>query len=206
MELFFKVWIDPRGVTNRAVKVESDKGRDGVLFLIAYIAAVLTTFTSFTWEEPVSFLFVAVVAIIAGVVVAPLSLYLYPLLIKWIGSWFEGKANTFELRVAVVYSSIVPNILISLLSLPFIVMIGEIYFLENSDMYSFTQPAVNLWGAWVLLFLSLGLGIWVFVIQLHAIGEVHGFSAWKALLVQFLLGLMLFFILVVVLLFILILL
>lgn len=201
MQSLYKVWIDPRGVMRSALEKESARDQTGIFLFIAYISSVLTVFTSFTWQEPISFLVVAIIAVIAGLVVAPLSLYLYPILLKWIGGWLEGKATAFELRVAVLYSSLKPQILISLISLPFIFIIGETFFYEDFGMYSFDQPAMVAWSTSVLLFLNFVLGIWIFVVHLHAVAEVHQFSAWKALLVEVILGLILFFVLVVVFLF-----
>ncbi|WP_054709755.1 YIP1 family protein [Bacillus sp. JCM 19041] len=185
MKSWFKVWVNPREVTRTEIEKAREYEPVGKFLLIAYLSVALTLFQQLELAEP-TFSFVILISLLGGVIGAPLSLYLMPLLLKWVGSWIGGTGSSLDLRVAVVNSSMRTGILAGVISLPFIFMVGEYYFLnaEAINQVDIQLSQVQVWALSVLLIIALISNIWIIVLSLHAIGEAHGFSAWKALLVE----------------------
>lgn len=95
-----------------------------------------------------------------------------------VGKLIKGKASYYEVRVAVSWSN-VPNffnIIVILFSLS--MFGGKLY--DPNMMGSLSVMGMNV--AFLFTFFQLLFGIWAFVLLLHALGEVQGFSAWMALL------------------------
>lgn len=107
-----------------------------------------------------------------------LTVYAGGFLMRWTGRWLGGRASAVEVRSALAWSS-VPLIFSLVLWIPELALLGR----EN-----FTTPMPTL-DANPLLFvpysllvlLEVAIGIWSLVVFLKALGEAHGFSAWRAL-------------------------
>ncbi|MBN1993686.1 MAG: hypothetical protein JW953_13375 [Anaerolineae bacterium] len=94
------------------------------------------------------------------------------------GGWFGGQANAVQVRAAIAWAS-VPKIWGLLLWLPQLIIFRQELFVSFTPRID-TNP--------MLLLLLLGFGAlelvidgWAFIVLLKCLGEVHQFSAWKAL-------------------------
>jgi hypothetical protein len=123
---------------------------------------------------PLGFAIALLLALIPAFMV--LFLYVSAALIRWVGSWFGGEANAQEVRAAIAWGN-----LPSLYLLPMVIaqtIIGvTVGAAEGSPLYAVVQ--VLSFIEWVGIF-------WSLIVMMKAIGEVHGFSAWKAFGVSFL--------------------
>ncbi|SHL98518.1 Yip1 domain-containing protein [Shouchella rhizosphaerae] len=202
MQNWFKVWIRPRQVVADELKTAREKKQTWNYLLIAYVSAVLSTFTNFSSGVVPTFVYVIVFALLTSIVVAPISLYVLSWLYKWVGSWLGGKGTALDLRVATVHTSMIPLIIHGLISIPFILVIGETYYWFDLESIllgiEIALSPLQLWAQNILGLISLTAGIWTFVLLMHGIGEAHQFSAWKSVLVVLILGAMLVVIAVVV--------
>jgi Yip1 domain len=94
------------------------------------------------------------------------------------GRWLGGSATPEQVRAAIAWSS-VPD----LATIPILmIQIG----LFGREMFTLQKPTIwsdPLHGAILVVsgLLEAVLGIWSFVILLKCVGEVQGFSAWRAL-------------------------
>ena len=118
------------------------------------------------------------IAIVAGAIGGILSLFVFGVLIRWTGRWLGGTASYEQVRAAIAWS-LVPYLWVSLMWIPELLLLGE-------EMFTTEMPRLE--ANPVLAFVFLGLVIvelvgvaWALVVYLKCLGQVQGFSAWKAL-------------------------
>ena len=125
--------------------------------------------------------------IIAGPIGGILITYLHGLLIRISGKLLNGKASSEEIRAALVWGYL-PAICGMLLLPPQLVLFGNKLF--TSWTLSPKDNILHFSLYYLFMLADLILGIWAFVITLKCIGQVQGFSAWKALLNTILAGIL----------------
>jgi hypothetical protein len=116
-----------------------------------------------------------------GLVVWPLLavpfLYLNGALLRWSGSLLGGTAKAVEVRAAIAWSSVL-SIGIALVSfvLSFLLM-------PSQPPVSPSMNAMLAWWRSMLpwLIVLVPLWLWFWIVRLKSLGEVHRFSAWRAL-------------------------
>jgi len=174
---WFSMWIRPRATIQQIVDTDP-----------AYLVPVLAGLMGFSrglfrasaknlgdqlaW--PWIILIVAGFGPIGGII----GLYFLGGLIRWTGRWMGGKAAYVEVRAAIAWSC-VPSIWALILWIPMLAIFGQelftSYMLRIDDDFSL---AFILFGFGVFL---LTAWIWSLVIFLKSLGQVQGFSAWRAL-------------------------
>ncbi|MGO8989197.1 MAG: YIP1 family protein [bacterium] len=104
--------------------------------------------------------------------------YLAGALIRWTGKWIGGQAPSQNIRAAIAWSS-VPTIWALILWIPQLVLFGQ-------ELFTTETPRIH--ASPSLGFISLGfvaiqliIAIWAIVVFLKCLGQVQGFSAWRAL-------------------------
>jgi hypothetical protein len=125
-----------------------------------------------------------------GLVVWPLLavpiLYLDGVLLRWSGSLLGGTAQAVEVRAAVAWPSVLSiGIALSSFVLSFLVM-------PPQPPMSHSMIAMLAWwrSMWPSEIVLAPLTLWWWIVRLKSLGEVHRFSAWRALGAQ-LIGLLL---------------
>ncbi len=127
-----------------------------------------------TFELPIIFSIAAIAGPIGGI----LSLYLGGALVRWTGTWIGGVASSQNIRAALAWSS-VPLIWALLIWIPELALIGD-------ELFTSETPRMDASDTLLLAFLGLSLielviAIWTLVVLLKSLGQVQGFSAWRAL-------------------------
>jgi hypothetical protein len=117
-------------------------------------------------------------ALVLGPIGGLLSLYIGAFFVGLSCRWLGGRANSTEVRAALAWCS-VPT----LATIPIWLLQLGIF---GREMFTTEMPSVAANPLLSILVLAIGiievvLGIWSFVILLKMLGEVEGFSAWKAL-------------------------
>ncbi|MBG9782384.1 YIP1 family protein [Shouchella lehensis] len=198
MSTFFKVWINPRGVIRNKIEEEATVQPLGKYLLLAYISGVFSIMFSFEMEAPFSATMFSLSVFLGAIVTSVLSVFLMPVLFKWFGSWVGGRGSLAEVRVAVIYTQVLPQIFIGILLLPFILLIGENFFLVYENSLEPQLSGLQNWALLVASLLLILLFVWQFIVMLQGLGEAHGFSAWKSLLVYIIFTVLLTIVLVIV--------
>jgi len=103
-----------------------------------------------------------------------LSLYIGSVVLKWSGSLLGGVASRVEVRAAMAWSQ-VPAIAAGIVLLVAVLM-GVPVPLQRHVPLSQIDPAF-----YKIMVAEGVLGFWGFIISLKCLGEVHRFSAWRAL-------------------------
>src|SRR5215469_23818 len=175
---YFTIWTEPRATIRRIVELDPRRN----VIVLAMLAPVLTTLehqwmavmsgskTAPWWPYQVA-LEVAGAALF-GIV----ALYVNSGLVTWAGRAMGGVGRALEMRAAIAWSEI-----------PTITAAGASIIALLAGLM--TPPAVGINGLPKMgeSLIELGgvhfvLAIWGFVISVKCIGEVHRFSAWRALL------------------------
>lgn len=139
------------------------------------------------------------IAVLLGPIGGIIWLYLGSALLRWVSGWFGGRGQVEHVRTAMAWS-LVPILVTMVFWIPQLLLFrGEMFQSEMPRVES--NPAllntmVALGGVEVLCILVLG--IWSLVVFLKGLGEVEGFSAWKALGVTIVAGIVFILIILVI--------
>lgn len=117
-------------------------------------------------------------AVVLGPPSGILTLHISGALIHWTGRWLGGSAPASHLRTALAWGSL-PMVAGLVLWIPALGVFRE-------ELFTMTTPRLdaNLGLAYGMIahgLVSGTLGVWALVLMLKAIGEVQGFSAWRAM-------------------------
>jgi hypothetical protein len=174
---FFTIWTAPRATIRRIV--DSDPTRN--VIALAAVGPAIGALAS-QWSRALgnnanlSVLWPIWVAVIVAVEAAlgVLSLFILGAVFKWSGSLLGGVASRVEVRAALAWSQ-VPAIAAGIVLL-IAVLLGVPVPHQRHVLLSQIDPAF-----YKVLVVEGVLGFWGFIISLKCIGEVHRFSAWRAL-------------------------
>ncbi len=173
------IWVSPRETIRQIVETDP-KQQVILLAILAGIGQSLDKASSNSVGDRWSFSAILVLALIVGPLRGLVSLYLGGAIVRWVGVLLGGQASAEDARAAIAWSQ-VPLILVSVLWLPKLLLFGQ-------EMFTTATPGID--SNPLLLFSILGfslveisIAVWAFVLLLKCIGEVHRFSAWKALAV-----------------------
>lgn len=172
-----QIWLHPRLTIQQLVDINPTYR----VIPLAMIGGVAEALDRASWRssgDDLSLGFILGIAIVFGAIGGIVQLYILGALIHWTGRRMGGSAYGEDIRAAMAWSNI-PNMWGLLLWIPQILILGEELFTTHTPMLNadpFLAIPLLSFG-----FLQLVLGIWALVIFLHALGQVQGFSAWKAL-------------------------
>ena len=178
MNPWFSMWVHPRRTIRQIVATNPDRL---VLILAAVggIVQALANAESKSTGDKESLTSILLISLILGPIGGIVGLWVGGSLLHWTGGWIGGQAGSRRVRTALAWSQ-VPSIWGLLLWIPAILLFGAELFMKATPIID----ASSLLSALYLVF-SIGtavIGVWSCVVFLHSLGEVQGFSAWKALL------------------------
>jgi len=190
---WLSMWTRPRRTIRQIV--ESD--RRGHVIALAAIPGVWYALDRASVEslgDRLPLLRILAASTIMGTLWGITLMYFYALALHASGYWLRGRASTAELRAAIAWPNVI-TIWALLLWIPEVLIFGdELFTTVPSD--GAANPLQALFPALVLLE-AVAVG-WAVVVFLKCVGEVQGFSVWRALANAFLAGLVLIAPLVVI--------
>jgi Yip1 domain len=121
---------------------------------------------------------IIVAAAIIGAITGVVGLYVGSVLLRWTGRWIGGESSTRNIRAAMAWSA-VPTIWAMLLWIPKLLLSGP-------ELFSSFTPRLDTSLSLLLTYLlftalELTAAVWTLIVFLKCLGQVQGFSAWKAL-------------------------
>ena len=162
------IWTRPRATIRRIVETDV---RYQVTMLAVLSGALV--WLERRWSNPSTasaFPMLVVIAVVVGAILGVVELYLNGMLLKWAGSALGGVASYAEVRAAIAWSRI--PVIVAL-------AIGILAILLGTDGPMLGAESSG--SGTGLLLLHGALVLWGFIVMLKCIGEVHRFSAWRAL-------------------------
>ncbi|GGB03606.1 Yip1 family protein [Agarivorans gilvus] len=174
---WFSMWTKPRATIQQII----DNNPQHLVLLLAAVsgfAELLEQARVKSLGDRLEWPYIVVATAVLGPITGIISLYLGGALIRWVGSWLGGEASAQEIRAAIAWASVL-TIWGLLLWLPELALFGQ-------DLFTTATPKIDasLSLGFALLGFSLVeiiLGLWALVVLLKCLGQVQGFSVWKAL-------------------------
>lgn len=172
------IWVRPRE-TIRAI-IESNPGYMYPLLCIIYgFPMLLQIAQNFALGDRYPLAGIVIVCLVLAGIIGALMINISTALIYWTGKWIGGIGSYQNIRAAVAWAN-VPNVVnIIIWGINIGVFGGRIF------QHSFVEtPFIG--GELAVIFLTsivqVIVSVWALIILLKSLGEVQGFSAWKALL------------------------
>ena len=171
------IWTRPRE-TIREIVFSNPKRSVLLLAALAGFSSALDRASIKSMGDTLDLVTIFGIAAIAGPIGGIISLYIGAVLLRWMGMWIGGAASSMDIRAAMAWSS-APLIWALLLWIPGLFLFGR-------DLFTSATPKLD--ASEILTYSYMGFGvvevivsIWSLIIFLKCLGEVQGFSAWKAL-------------------------
>jgi hypothetical protein len=120
---------------------------------------------------------VLIPAVLLGLILGLIALYIGGALLSWAGHKLGGHGNSAELRAALAWSH-VPELPVLILVFLRIALIGRGAFASETPIVP--GVSIRMLALMAAGVIQIILTIWAFVTLLKCIGEAHGFSAWRA--------------------------
>ncbi|HEX2579305.1 MAG TPA: YIP1 family protein [Rhabdochlamydiaceae bacterium] len=117
----------------------------------------------------------AIIAIILGAIMINIAAALF----SWTGKWIGGVGTYQQIRAAVAWSNMPSIVYIGIWAINLATFGIRVF---RSDFVESTFVGNELSIIFFTAVVQVVVAVWAFIITLKALGEVQGFSAWKALL------------------------
>ncbi len=171
------IWTRPRATIQQII----DDDPEGWVLALAAIAGIGQTLNDASTRssgDSLDLPSIFIIAVIAGPLLGILGLYAVGALLRWTGRWIGGHASQVEIRCASAWSQ-VPAIWAMLLWVPELWLFGSEMFTEQTPRID-ADPTLQV-VLLVIVMIEIVITIWSIVVFLECLGQVQGFSAWKAL-------------------------
>jgi hypothetical protein len=171
------IWTRPRETVRYLLETDPER-MVLVLAALGGVSQLLDQAATRNAGDHIPAITLILLAILLGPALGLFSLFLGSILVGWTGRWMGGAGSARQLRTAIAWAN-VPLVASLLLWIPLMLGVGE-------EMFTSYTPRLEASPVLALMVLLLGvvgivLAIWSLVILLKGVGEVQGFSAWKAL-------------------------
>jgi hypothetical protein len=174
---WLSIWTRPRETIQRIVETDPEK-HVAALAALGGVAQSLSEASGRNLGDRVGLLVILVLVPIVGSIAGVIGLYLSAVILRWSGRWIGGNASTVNLRAAIAWGY-VPVIAAGVLWIPMVLLLGrEAFTSQTPHLDQSTDLAL---AVLVISVLFVVAAVWTMVVMLKAIGQVQGFSAWKAL-------------------------
>ena len=177
------IWLSPRPTIQFIV----DTNPTYLVLVLAALVGVyggLSSASAEGWGYNLSafWLFIGIVMIVPFISI--IGLYLGAALTRWTGKWLGGSATQQQIRAAYAWSYI-PMIAAMVLYIPLLMIYGfDLFAFSGNVILPEADPMVPRQVGPLIIFVAIVetvLCVWSFIVSLHCLGQVQGFSAWRAL-------------------------
>ena len=173
VDSWLTIWYRPRATISRIVDTDPTRFVLGIAWLVGALAVLNNQVATATIDLPANVphfprlgpIGIAIAAFLFGVF-SVVVLYGLAALYRWSGQILGGTATAVEVRAALAWSQVPGLYLVAVTIIA--TMLG--FYIPPAPH---TESPLNL--------VETIVGFWVFVIFLKCLGEVHRFSAWRAL-------------------------
>ena len=175
---FFTIWTEPRATIRRIVDADPTRNvialaavGPAIQALVGQWAKALSNNANLSVLWP---LWVAV-SVAFQAAIGVVFLFIFAAIFRWSGGLLGGVASRVEVRAAMAWSQ-VPAITAEIVLLLAVLTGVPVPIPTTSGTFPHVDPAF-----YKVMVVEGVLAIWGFIVSLKCIGEVHRFSAWRAL-------------------------
>jgi hypothetical protein len=172
------MWVRPRE-TIRAIIQTNPSYMYPLLCFIYGFPLTLQLAQNFSMGDTYSTTAIVITCAILAIIIGGVMINIAAALFTWTGKWIGGSGTYQQVRAAVAWSNM-PNVVNVGLWMINIATFGVRLFSSNFVETQFVGNELTI--IFMTIFVQLVIAIWSIIIALKALGEVQGFSAWKALL------------------------
>ena len=172
------IWLEPRATIRQIISFDP-KYRFILLSWIYGLPMALNFAQSSSLIESLPLWAILIAALVISPFIGALGITVGALLLTWTGKWIGGKGAFNHVRAAVAWSN-VPNVVTIALWVVLLAVFGNQVFSNGFSDAAFVGYQAGV--IFIAFLVESIVTIWGFIILLHTLGEVQGFSAWKALL------------------------
>lgn len=173
---WLSIWTRPRATIQQIVDTDPER----LVPLLAGVAGISNALDRASMKnlgDKFELPSILLMAVGWGVIGGIIGLLLFAALLRWTGAWIGGKASQEQLRAAIAWSN-VPVIVGLPLWVAELVLFGR-------ELFTSETPRIDADLTLTFTLLGMGLaqlvlGVWALVVYLKCVGQVQGFSAWKA--------------------------
>jgi hypothetical protein len=172
------IWIRPRETIRAIVKFNPAY----LFYLLAAIYGFPTGLqfaVNLALGERFPLWSIAAGAVILSVGIGYIGLSIISGFLFWTGQWIGARGSYRNIRAAVAWSN-VPTLVNVVIWILMMGMFGVGLFMRGFDNTAIVGPQAGV--VFIAMIAQTVTAVWSFIILLKALGEVQGFSAWKALL------------------------
>jgi hypothetical protein len=174
---WFSMWLRPRATIQQIVDTNPNRMIILLAILIGWTQA-LDRASSQNMGDRMSLSTILATVVVVGPLIGLMAVYLYGWLIQRTGRLIGGKATLEHVRAAVAWGN-VPGLWTSLTWIPALIVL-------KGEMFTADTPLVDSSMFHLLVLLGVAMAtivgaVWSVVAMCKALGQVQGFSAWKAL-------------------------
>ena len=175
---WLSIWTEPRKTIRGIINTDPKFG----FLLLSAVYGLPITFNlaqGLSFASMIPLWAILIGSLIVCTFVGMIGISISAWLLHVTGRWIKGKGNFQTIRAAVAWSQ-VPNFVIILMWALLLGVFGSQVFgqaFSESQFIGFQAGVV-----FIVFLVQTIVSIWGFIILLKALGEVQGFSAWKALL------------------------
>lgn len=174
---WFSMWTKPRATIQQIVDEDPER-LIVVLVSLSGVDNALSRASAKNLGDIFDWPIIILIAVIVGPIGGMVTLYIGSALVRWTGTWLGGTAPLQNIQSAMAWSC-VPVIWALPLWIPKISLLGHELFTTETPTID-ANPAVAL-VVMAYAVVETTIGVWTIVIYLKCLGQVQGFSAWKAL-------------------------
>jgi hypothetical protein len=174
---WLSIWTQPRATIQQIIDTNPTQMVLPLALMAGFGQAMDRSFSNNAGDS-LDWPMIVVMSLLIGSITGVISLYVGAALLKFTGKWIGGEGNIVNIRASLAWGS-VPNVCGILLWIPLIAIAGQELFVEETPILESKPGLMAI--VFVLQLLSIVLGFWSFVAYLKCLGQVQGFSAWKAL-------------------------
>ncbi len=175
---WLSIWTEPRQTVRSIVKTDP-KFRFAILSAIYGLPMALNLAQNFSLGVKVPLWAVLIGSLIICTLLGMIGISISTWLLHVTGRWIGGQGSYQTIRTAVAWSN-VPNIVTILMWIVLLGTFGVAVFTKQFSETPFVGYQAGI--VFIVFLIQAVISIWGFIILLQGLGEVQGFSAWKALL------------------------
>jgi hypothetical protein len=174
---WFSMWLRPRATIRQIVATDPNRLVIALAMLIG-VLEVLNRASNQSMGDRLSLGAILATAVVLGPFLGLIMIHLYAWLVRWTGRMLSGRADLVQIRAALVWGY-VPTIWTALTWVPALLILQkELFTTDTPQIESSLRHLLLLLG---VTFAQIVGAIWSLVAICKGLGQVQGFSAWKAL-------------------------